>query len=85
MSSLGPTGGTAAAPAAGRAVPGSVNRLERSGLDVEVDRSSKLLGEFYDLYRESLWRKAAELREPPWLTRLRMSRISPHGRTSCPR
>jgi hypothetical protein len=55
----------------------AVRKAERSGVDVEVDRSGRLLGVFYELYQQSLRRKAAELREPLWLTRLRMSRVSP--------
>jgi hypothetical protein len=58
----------------------AVRKAERSDVDVEVDRSGKLLGVFYDLYQESLRRKAAELHEPLWLTRLWMSRVSPTSR-----
>jgi len=55
----------------------AMRKAERSGLDVEVDRSGRLLGVFYDLYEESLRRMAAERHEPLWGTRLRMSRVSP--------
>lgn len=53
----------------------AVRKAERSGLDVEVDRSGRLLNVFYDLYQKSLSRWAAAQREPLWFTRLRMNRV----------
>lgn len=55
----------------------AVRKAERSGIDVEVDRSGRLLGVFYDLYQDSVRRMAAARGEPLWLTRLRMSRVCP--------
>lgn len=51
----------------------AVRKAERSGLDVEVDRSGRLLGEFYDLYQKSIVRWAAMQHAPVWLTRRRLS------------
>ena len=53
----------------------AVRKAERSGLEVEVDRSGRLLDVFFDLYQKSLSRWAAAQREPLWFTRLRMNRI----------
>jgi hypothetical protein len=53
----------------------AVRKAERSGLDVEVDRSGRLLDVFYDLYEKSLLRWAAARHEPLWFTRLRMNRV----------
>jgi hypothetical protein len=56
----------------------AVRKAERSGLDVEVDRSGRLLGVFHDLYEKSLRRwSAKQQREPLWLTRWRAAWISP--------
>ena len=54
----------------------AVLKAERSGLEVEIDRSGRLLDVFYDLYQKSLSRWAAAQREPLWFTRLRMNRVS---------
>ena len=54
----------------------AVRKAERSGLEVEVDRSGRLLDVFYDLYQKSLVRWAAAQHEPLWFTRLRMNRVS---------
>lgn len=53
----------------------AVRKAERSGLEVEVDRSGRLLDVFHDLYQKSLSRWAAAQREPLWFTRLRMNRV----------
>ena len=53
----------------------AVRKAERSGLDIEVDRSGRLLDVFYDLYQKSLSRWAAVQHEPLWFTRLRMNRV----------
>jgi hypothetical protein len=53
-----------------------VRKAERSGLEVEVDRSGRLLPEFFDLYEASIQRWAAVQHEPVWLTRWRTTRIT---------
>jgi CelD/BcsL family acetyltransferase involved in cellulose biosynthesis len=55
----------------------AVRKAERSGLDVEVDRSGGLLGVFCDLYEKSIRDRAARQHDPLWLTRLRMNRGAP--------
>jgi hypothetical protein len=55
----------------------AVRKAERSGLDIEVDRSGGLLGVFSDLYEKSIRDRAAKLGQPLWLTRLRMNRAAP--------
>jgi GNAT acetyltransferase-like protein len=55
----------------------AVRKAERSGVDVELDRTGRLLSVFYDLYQDSIRRMAAARGEPLWLTRLRMSRVCP--------
>ena len=55
----------------------AVRKAERLGVDIEVDRSGKLLGEFYDLYEKSMRRWSAAQHEPLWLTRRRMARAAP--------
>jgi CelD/BcsL family acetyltransferase involved in cellulose biosynthesis len=52
----------------------AVRKAERSGLEIEVDRSGRLLDVFYDLYQKSLMRWASAQHEPLWFTRLRMNR-----------
>lgn len=54
-----------------------IRKAERSGLDIEVDRSGRLLSVFYDLYQKSIPRWAGMRHEPLWFTRWRMSRVSP--------
>ena len=55
----------------------AVRKAERSGLDVEVDRSGRLVGVVHELYERSVRARAARQGEPAWLTRARMSRIAP--------
>lgn len=55
----------------------AIRKAERSGLDIDVDRSGRLLLEFLDLYAESIKRWAAMQNEPAWLTRWRMDRSIP--------
>jgi hypothetical protein len=55
----------------------AVRKAEKCGVEVEVDRSGRLLDVFYELHQESVQRMAAAQHEPLWLTRLRMSRVSP--------
>ena len=54
-----------------------IRKAERSGLDIQVDRSGQLLSVFYDLYQKSIPRWAAVRHEPWWFTRWRMSRVCP--------
>jgi len=54
----------------------AVRKAERSGLEVEVDRSGQLLGVFYDLYEKSMPRWGAG-HEPLWLTRRRVNWVNP--------
>jgi hypothetical protein len=54
----------------------AVRKAERSGLEVEVDRSGRLLPEFFDLYEASIQRWAVMQHEPIWLTRWRTTRIT---------
>jgi Acetyltransferase (GNAT) domain len=51
----------------------AVRKAERSGLDIEVDRSGKLLDTFYQLYQKSIVRWAAMQHAPLWLTRARLA------------
>ena len=57
----------------------AVRKAERSGLEVEVDRSGELLPVFYDLYDKSIQRWAAMQHEPLRLTRWRTIRATPPG------
>jgi Acetyltransferase (GNAT) domain len=52
----------------------AVRKAERSGIEVDVDHSGRLLPVFYDLYRKSQERWAARQHEPVWLARLRTAR-----------
>lgn len=54
----------------------AVRKAERSGLDVEVDRSGRAVGVFYDLYEKSISRWAAMQHEPVALTRWRTMRAT---------
>jgi Acetyltransferase (GNAT) domain len=54
----------------------AVRKAERSGLDVEVDRSGRLIEVVHDLYERSVRARAARLHEPTWLTRARMKRVA---------
>ena len=55
----------------------AVRKAERSDLDIEVDRTGRLLGVFSELYEKSMTRWAAGQRQPMWLTRWRMSMSNP--------
>jgi hypothetical protein len=55
----------------------AVRKAERSGIEVEVDRSGQFLPVFYDLYEKSIQRWAAIQHEPLWLTRWRTIRATP--------
>jgi hypothetical protein len=54
----------------------ATRQAERS-LDVQVDRSGQLLGIFRELHEKSIARQAARRREPLWLARLQMAKVSP--------
>jgi hypothetical protein len=55
----------------------AIRKAERSGLDIEVDRSGRLLHIVHDLYEKSIARWAAMQQAPSWLTRWRMTRDCP--------
>ncbi len=55
----------------------AVRKAERSGLEVEVDRSGQALQVFSDLYERSIHRWAAMQHEPVALTRWRTIRATP--------
>jgi hypothetical protein len=54
----------------------AVRKAERSGLDVEADRSGASLGVFAYLYEKSIQRWAAQQHEPVWLSRWRTNRAT---------
>jgi hypothetical protein len=57
----------------------AVRKAERAGLEVEVDRSGRLLPQFWELHEKSIQRWAAMQHEPAWLTRWRTTRSTPFG------
>jgi Acetyltransferase (GNAT) domain len=57
----------------------AIRKAERAGLDIEVDRSGRLLPVFGELYEKSIYRWAAMQHEPPWLTRWRTTRATSPG------
>jgi Acetyltransferase (GNAT) domain len=70
----------------------AVRKAERAGLEVEVDRSGRALGVFFELYEKSIQRWAAMQHEPVVLTRWRTTRatsprmladVSRHFGTDC--
>ena len=54
----------------------AVRKAERSGLDIEVDRSGRLLGVLCDLREKSIRERASMRHHPVWLTRAVMDRIN---------
>lgn len=54
----------------------AVRKAERAGLEVEVDRSGRALGVFFELYEKSIRRWAAMQHEPVVLTRWRTIRAT---------
>jgi hypothetical protein len=54
----------------------AIRKAERSGLDVEVGQSGRLLDVFWDLYEESIRRWSQGQHEPLWLTRWRTARAT---------
>ncbi|MFJ9723872.1 GNAT family N-acetyltransferase [Streptomyces sp. NPDC101209] len=57
-----------------------VRRAERSDVDVEVDRTGRLVPEFYQLFEQSIVRWAARQHEPLALARWRRRRAFPRER-----
>jgi hypothetical protein len=55
----------------------AIRKAERSGLEVEVDQTGRLLHVFSDLYEDSIRRWSHEQHEPLWLTRWRTTRATP--------
>jgi hypothetical protein len=55
----------------------AIRKAERSGLEVEVDRSGLLLPDFFGLMESSIERWAAMQHEPLWMTRWRTIRFAP--------
>jgi Acetyltransferase (GNAT) domain len=55
----------------------AMRKAERAGLEVEVDRSGRLLPQFWELHEKSIQRWAAMQHEPAWLTRWRTTRATP--------
>jgi lipid II:glycine glycyltransferase (peptidoglycan interpeptide bridge formation enzyme) len=49
----------------------ALRKAEKSGLDVELDTTGRLLPTYYDLYEKSLTRWAEQSHEPVWLARWR--------------
>ncbi|MGC0333603.1 hypothetical protein RKD23_006593 [Streptomyces sp. SAI-170] len=54
-----------------------VRRAERSGVEVEVDRTGRLVPVFYDLFEQSIERWAVQQHEPLALARWRRKRLFP--------
>ena len=57
----------------------AVRKAERNGVEIEVDRSGRLLPEFFGLYESSIQRWADMQHEPAWLTRRRTMRSTRPG------
>lgn len=55
----------------------AVRKGEKAGVEVEVDRTGRLVPEFYALYQHSIARWAQQANEPLALARWRRSRIDP--------
>ena len=51
----------------------AVRKAERSGIDIEVDRTGRQLGVFFELYQKSVRRWAAMQHAPVWLTHRRLA------------
>ncbi|MFB7243773.1 GNAT family N-acetyltransferase [Streptomyces populi] len=64
----------------GRRMRREVRRAERSDVEVEVDRTGRLVPVFYDLYRKSIVRWAEQQHEPLALARRRRTREFPEKR-----
>ncbi|MFD5514518.1 lipid II:glycine glycyltransferase FemX [Streptomyces sp. NPDC127066] len=55
----------------------AVRKGEKAGVDVEVDRTGRLVPVFYALYQHSVARWAQQANEPPALAHWRRNRIDP--------
>ncbi|MGH3217604.1 MAG: GNAT family N-acetyltransferase [Streptosporangiaceae bacterium] len=55
----------------------SVRKAERSALDVEIDRSGRLLEVFYDIYVKSIERWSVTMHEPLWFAKWHVMRATP--------
>lgn len=55
----------------------AVRKAERAGLEIEVDRTGRLVPTFYELYQQSIVRWAVEQHEPLALARWRAGRANP--------
>ncbi|MFE1287096.1 GNAT family N-acetyltransferase [Streptomyces sp. NPDC058751] len=64
----------------GRRVRREIRRAERSDVEVEVDRTGRLVPVFYHLYRKSIVRWAEQQHEPLALARWRRTRDFPERR-----
>ena len=51
----------------------AVHKAERSGIEIESDRTGRLLGDFWELYQKSVRRWARSQHAPAWLTRRRLA------------
>jgi CelD/BcsL family acetyltransferase involved in cellulose biosynthesis len=51
----------------------TIKRAERSGFEIEVDRTARLLDAFHELHEKSVLRWAAKQHAPAWLTRARLA------------
>jgi hypothetical protein len=58
----------------------AIRKAERSDLDVEVDRTGRLLDVFFELYEKTVPRWTSIPHEPLWLTRARANWINPTSR-----
>jgi hypothetical protein len=58
----------------------ALRRAERSDVEVEVDRTGRLVPEFYQLFEQSIVRWAARQHEPPALAHWRRTRAFPRER-----
>ena len=55
----------------------NIKIAEKAGVAVEIDRTGRLLDEFFDLYNLSRSRWAHQQHEPQWLARIRYGRQDP--------
>jgi Acetyltransferase (GNAT) domain len=58
----------------------AMRKAERSDLEVEVDRTGRLLDVFFELYEKTVPRWTSIRHEPLWLTRARANWINPTSR-----
>ncbi len=60
-----------------RTVRQAVRKAESSGMDIQADRSGKMLDTFYDLYERSMSRWSNMAHEPLWFTKWNIERATP--------